>query len=291
MVVTYATFLGLCFLPGLRRRGLPVGLCLLLLLAQIGWKLQARTGEFQATFLDVGQGDAILLELDDGKRILVDGGGTLDERFDIGEEVVAPYLWYRWIGRLDVVVLTHPQFDHLYGLKAILENFPVGEVWESGYPSQDPTHRWLQDFVRQRGIRHRRLARGDRIPLGRDLLVSVLHPPESFFLPPKGRGTGLVNNNSVVLRVEHPGLRLLLTGDIEEEAEASVLEAGGSLEADLLKVPHHGSRGSSSAAFLRHVKPRWAVIQAGDRNPFSHPPVRGRGDSGLSDRPGWSSHG
>ena len=267
MVVTYATLLGLFLLPVFRRRGLAVALCLLFLLGQIGWKLQSRTGGLQATFLDVGQGDAILLELADGKTMLVDGGGTFDDRFDIGEQVVAPYLWYRWIRRVDVVVLTHPQFDHLYGLKAVLENFPAGEVWESGYPSHYSTYLWLQTYTREQKIPLRRLTRGEIIPLGPQVTVTVLHPPKPFLMTQKAP----VNNNSLVLRLDHHGLKLLLTGDIEKEAESSLINAGVDLQADLVKVPHHGSRGSSSEPFLRQVKPRWAIIQVGDRNPFGHP--------------------
>jgi competence protein ComEC len=271
MVVTYSALLGLLLVRRFRRRGLAIAICVALLLGQIGWKLLNRGGELQVTFLDVGQGDAIFLELADGKSILVDGGGTFDDRFDIGEQVVAPYLWYRWIRRVDVVALSHPQFDHTEGLRAVLENFLVGEVWESGFPSYDSTYLWLQNFVRERQIPLRRITRGDRIALGRGVVVTVLHPPRPFFIPRKGRLTTMSNNNSLVLHIDHQGLRLLLTGDIEEEGEASVLDAGLMVEADLLKVPHHGSRGSSSASFLREVRPRWAVIQAGDRNPFGHP--------------------
>ena len=175
-----------------------------------------------------------------------DGGGSLGNVFDIGERVVAPYLWYRWIRGLDVVVLSHPQPDHLYGLRAVLENFPVGEVWESGYPSTSSTYRWLHSFVRRRGIPLRRITRGTDIPLGAEVMVKVLHPPQSFLIPGRGHASAIVNNNSLVLRIDYQAFRILLTGDIEKEAEASLLDAGVILQADLLKVPHHGSRGSSS---------------------------------------------
>jgi competence protein ComEC len=102
-------------------------------------------------------------------------------------------------------------------------------------------------------------------------MVKVLHPPQSFLIPGRGHASAIVNNNSLVLRIDYQAFRILLTGDIEKEAEASLLDAGVTLQADLLKVPHHGSRGSSSVSFLRGVRPRWAVIQAGDRNPFGHP--------------------
>ncbi len=272
MMVTSYGLLGVILLPAVRRRGLLLGVTTMLLVGQVAWKLfPVEQGGIEATFLDVGQGDAIFLALPGRRTMLVDGGGSLDDRFDIGERVVAPYLWNHWVRRLDVVALSHPQPDHIGGLRAVLKNFPVGEVWESGYPSTAPTYRWLHDFVRKQGVPLRRITRGDRIPLGSEVVVTVLHPPKSFVIRRQGRTSALVNNNSLVLAIDHPQVRLLLTGDIEKEAEASLLGAGLVLQADLLKVPHHGSRGSSSGSFLRSVRPRWAVVQAGDRNPFGHP--------------------
>jgi competence protein ComEC len=272
MVLTGYGLLGLILFPGGRRRRLLLALTTVFLLGQVGWKLfpLERAG-IEATFLDVGQGDAIFLELPGRRTMLVDGGGSLDDRFDIGERVVAPFLWHRWVRRLDVVVLSHAQPDHIRGLRAVLKNFSVGEVWESGYPSTAPSYRWLQKFVRKKGIPLRQITRGNRIPLGSEVVVTVLHPPKSFVARPKGRTSARVNNNSLVLAIDHLHFRVLLTGDIEKEGEASLVDAGVLLQADLLKVPHHGSRGSSSAFFLRRVKPRWAVVQAGDRNPFGHP--------------------
>lgn len=272
MVVTGYALLGLLVFPSVRRRKLALGMTSILLLGQVAWKIFPFEGrKVEATFLDVGQGDAIFLKLPGGRTMLVDGGGSLDDRFDIGERVVAPYLWHRWVRRIDVVAISHPQPDHLRGLRAVLVHFPVGEVWESGYPSTSGTYRWLQTFVQERGIPLRRINRGERIPLGAGVMVTVLHPPRSFLAQEADRRSARVNNNSLVLRLDYRHVRLLLTGDIEKAGEASLLDAGVSLRADLLKVPHHGSRGSSSALFLRQVGPRWAVIQVGDRNPFGHP--------------------
>lgn len=272
MVLTWYAIFGLIVSPVVRRRGLALAVTSMLLLGQVGWKLfPAERRGIEATFLDVGQGDAIFLELPGPRTMLVDGGGSVDERFDIGERVVAPYLWHRWVRRVDVVVLSHPHTDHINGLRAVLENIPVGEVWESGYPSHSPTYRWLQVFVRERGIRVRRITRGEGIQLGTEVTVTALHPPRVFLNPRKKHHSTVVNNNSLVLRIDHPEVQLLLTGDIEQEGEASLVDAALVLQADLLKVPHHGSRGSSSMSFLRRVRPRWAVIQAGDRNPLGHP--------------------
>ncbi len=272
MVLTCYTLFGLMVFPVVRRRGLALGVTSMLLIGQVAWKLFPieRRG-IEVTFLDVGQGDAIFLELPGGRTMLVDGGGSVDDRFDIGERVVLPYLWHRWVRHLDVVVLSHSQPDHLNGLRAVLENIPVGEIWESGYPSASSTYDWLQAFVREEGIPLRRITRGQSIQLGTEVTVTALHPPRSFLNPRKGHRSAIVNNNSLVLHVDHPEVRLLLTGDIEREGEASLLDTTMVLQADLLKVPHHGSRGSSSMSFLQRVRPQWAVIQAGDRNPFGHP--------------------
>lgn len=272
MVLTWYAIFGLAMFPVVRRRGLMLGVASMLLVGQVAWKVfpPERTG-VEATFLDVGQGDAIFVELPGSRTMLVDGGGSADERFDIGEQVVMPYLWHRWVRRIDVVVLSHPHTDHINGLRAVLENVPVGEVWESGYPSHASTYRWLQGFVRERGIPLRRISRGERIQLDSEVTVTVLHPPPVFLTPEKRHHSSVVNNNSVVLHIDHPEVRLLLTGDIESEGEDSLVDAAAVLEADLLKVPHHGSRGSSSTAFLRRVQPQWAVIQAGERNPLGHP--------------------
>ncbi|MFQ5656160.1 MAG: DNA internalization-related competence protein ComEC/Rec2 [Candidatus Methylomirabilales bacterium] len=272
MVLMIYAFFGLAVFPGVRKRGFVLGVITLFLMGQVGWKILPSTRQgIEATFLDVGQGDAIYLELPGGTRMLVDGGGNRGGRFDIGERVVAPYLWFRWVRRLDVVVLSHPQPDHMHGLRAVLENFPVGEIWESGYPSSSSTYRWLQAFVRERGIPLRRISRGERIHLGGGVMVNVLHPPRPFLGMEKRRTSTVVNDNSLVLHIDHPESRLLLTGDIEREGEASLLDSGIRLQTDLIKVPHHGSRGSSSASFLQYVGPRWAVVQAGYKNPFGHP--------------------
>lgn len=272
MMLTSYTLFGLMIFPGVRRRSLAVGLATALLLGQVGWKLfPLEERGIEATFLDVGQGDAILLRLPGRRTMLVDGGGSLDDQFDIGERVVAPYLWYRWVRGLDVVILSHPQPDHLGGLRAVIENFPVKEVWESGYPSASSMYERFRALVQEQGIPLRRITRGESIPLDGGVKVTVLHPPQPFLALRGGGASAKVNNNSLVFRIDHPQVRLLLGGDLEKEGETSLLEAGVNLAADLLKVPHHGSRGSSSMTFLERVRPRWAVIQAGDRNPFGHP--------------------
>jgi len=221
------------------------------------------------TFLDVGQGDAAVLELPHGRAVLVDGGGSFEPSFDPGELVIEPFLRRRQVSRLDLVVLTHPHPDHMNGLVRILERFEVGEFWEPGEPAPEaPAYRALRELVAQRGIAHgppeTRTLGGARI--------DVLGPLGGAHL---GRST---NDNSLVLRVRYAGRAILLAGDIERASEAELLGAGADVRADVLKVPHHGSRTSSTPPFVAAVAPALAVFPAGAGNRFGfpHPDVMAR---------------
>jgi len=227
---------------------------------------------FRATVLDVGQGDGIVVELPGGRVMVVDAGGVWDDAFDVGERVVAPYLWWRWIGRIDVLVITHPHPDHANGARALLKNFRVGEVWDAGVPSGLPAAGWVAEWTARYGI-PRRVARAGTPPRRYgDVEVEVLHPPEATFLRGSPRGPASdTNSNSVVLRLGVQGRHLLLAGDLEEEGEAALLQGGGAVRADVLKVPHHGGRTSSTTEFLDRVRPKVAVVSAGYRNRFRHP--------------------
>jgi competence protein ComEC len=227
-------------------------------------------GPFRATLVDVGQGEAILVELPGPRRLLVDAGGLPGSRFDVGERVVAPVLWWRWVPRLDVVILTHPQADHGGGLPAILRLFPVGEVWEPGLASNDPAYVWLQEALRLWRIPHKILESGHVWRGGQGAEVRVLHPSRPHL--PGGRREGdAINRNSLVAHVRVGAQSLLLTGDIDTLAEQHLLANGLPVRATVLKVPHHGSRGSSSEAFLAAVRPEAAVVSAGFQNRHRHP--------------------
>jgi len=217
-------------------------------------------GRLRVIFLDVGQGDAALIETPDGRRVLIDGGPGGSQRFDVGERVLSPVLWNRPALGLDVVALTHPDVDHAGGLAAILTHFAVGEFWDGGTwtAAADETRRALD----RSGAPRRVLRAGDRIWLG-EALFTVLNPD--------GRPAPTRNDESLVLRLDWRGLSLLLTGDVGPEGEAHLQAGAGPLEAQVLKVAHHGSRFSSTDLFLRAVRPAVAVISVGARNPFRHP--------------------
>ena len=274
MTVCYYVAFGASFFAAGRRWARWVALsAALALLVLIGGRLVAdRWSErVRVTVIDVGQGDGILVELPGQRAILIDGGGLFDDRFDIGEQVVVPFLLSRWIARLDLVVLSHPHPDHLNGLAAVLRHFPVGAVWDGGQRVTSPSYLWFEEVLRHKRIPHKILQAGYRTSEFDPIEITVLHPPTTLLRgSPRGRSSD-VNSNSLVLLLRYRDVRVLLPGDIEEEAERRLLEQRTDLSAQVLKVPHHGGRTSSSLPFLERVRPTVAVVSAGHRNRFRHP--------------------
>jgi competence protein ComEC len=231
-----------------------------------------RPDGFRATVLDVGQGDGIVVELPGRRVMVVDAGGTWDDAFDVGDRVVAPYLRWRWIGRIDVLVITHPHPDHANGARALLRDFRVGEVWEPGVPSGLPAAGWVAEWAAQHGIPRHTVRGGFPSRRWGDVEVEALHPPPGRLLWGSPRGPASdTNSNSIVLRLRVGGRSLLLAGDLEAEGEAALLAARRPVDAEVLKVPHHGGRTSSTPEFLGRVGPKVAIVSAGYRNRFRHP--------------------
>jgi competence protein ComEC len=205
--------------------------------------------------------------------MLVDAGGMLGEGFDVGQRVIVPFLLHEWVDRLDVVILTHPESDHIGGAPTILRTVSVGEVWTGDSPATSSTDVWIQEYLRQRRIPQRVVAAGDPPLRWGAVVVKVIHPVAGGTdeaVPRAGRQPK-PNDRSVVIRVQVGDHAILLTGDLERDGEAELLESGATLAADVLKVPHHGSRQSSTDAFVRAVHPTDALISVGYRNPFRHP--------------------
>ncbi len=230
-----------------------------------------RVGRLRVTFLDVGQGDAAIVEAPDGQVVVVDGGGHpgTDERYgDPGSRTVVPFLRRRGIDRIDWLAPSHPDDDHVQGLIAVARAFPVDHVLDGGVSDDgsDACAR-LRELLRQKQVPIMRAQRGVVIPLGKDTTLEVLHPTDPLLTDTRS----VTNANSEILRLRYKNAVFLFTGDCEEAAEASLLASGVSVRADVLKVGHHGSRFSSSAAFLRAVHPSIAVISSGRENNFGHP--------------------
>jgi competence protein ComEC len=218
-------------------------------------------GRLHVYFLDVGQGDAILVQAPDGRQILVDGGPSPTALLnELGD--VLPF----WDRSLDLVVLTHPDGDHITGLIPLLDRYRVGQVLDVRQSESAPEAApWLK-VLAALGVSRTLAQRGMRLPVG-DLSVTVLHPGSTQL-------TGSAsddNNNAVVLRLDYGQTSLILTGDAESGAEADMIAAGLPLHADVLKVGHHGSNGASSSAFIAAVAPRLVVIPVGAGNKFGHP--------------------
>jgi competence protein ComEC len=287
MVLTYyaAVTCGLAWCPTaptvatrlrLRRwAGWPALGCCLILAGLIATRLHPLEKEprVRLTLLDVGQGEAIYVEYPENGRMLVDAGGMSGEGFDVGLRVLTPYLYHEWVGRLDVLVLTHPESDHAGGAAGILRTFPVGEVWTGSAIAGSATDLWVQEYLRQRRIPHRIVSVGSSPRRWGGATVEVLHPDRSSVreaLGVVGRADR-PNNRSVVLRVRLGDQAVLLTGDVEVEAERMLVTSGQDLRSQVLKVPHHGSRRSSTEAFLDAVHPMAALVSVGYRNPFRHP--------------------
>ena len=252
-------------------------ICLAGVLLLAGWwiwspRLWGQDGSLRVTFLDVGQGDATVIELPDGETVLIDAG-TRHETLDMGRSVVAPYLWDQGIFRLDHVIATHPQLDHVGGLPAILRHFPVGRYWSNGLTRQEPFYQELQRAARQQGLSESIALEGQTILAQEPCRLSVLNPAagEQAPLPtPTNIGT-LLNNQSVVTKLVCGSHSFLFTADAEAQTLARLAKTDTSAGARVLKVPHHGANSSLNEQWIGRVAPEIAVISVGGRNPYGHP--------------------
>jgi competence protein ComEC len=271
VVIAYYAFLLLFLAPPLFKRqraitaiGFATAFALL-----ITYPFSASVKDLTVTLIDVGQGDAILVEFPGREKMLIDGGGLPTGSFDIGENVVSPFLWSKGIKAIDRLVLTHPHPDHMNGLEAIARNFRIREFWEGRPSADDPKY---DNLVRMLGaVPRRRIIRGYKEMIG-GAEVFALAPAE--LAPPRSPD----NDDSLVLRISLGDTAFLLTGDIGRTIEADILASGLEARADVLKAPHHGSDSSSSEAFLEAVRPKYILISAGRGNRINlpHPAVLAR---------------
>jgi competence protein ComEC len=250
--------------PGLGRaaRPLPVAVATLILLAVLS--IGSRPdGRLHIWLLDVGQGDAILVRAPSGATLLVDGGPDPDlAARRLGETL--PF----WQRSIDVVLLTHPHEDHVAGLVPALERYRVTRVLEPGRPYENPTYPRFRALAEAEGAVT--LARaGMRLALDASTALTILFPADADASGPLPEDD--INNASVVALLEHGRFRALLTGDAEAPVERRLLERGVLGPVDVLKVGHHGSESSTGSALLRLLRPRVALISAGEGNEYGHP--------------------
>lgn len=263
LAVTYA-LLGAAILLTGRARTIVLLLCATLLIADGGYWYWERfhRARLRVTFLSVGQGDCAVVELPGSSVMVIDGGG-LGGSFDVGERIIAPYLWGRKIGRVDTLVLSHAEHDHYGGLTFLARVFRPRALWWNGVPGQGRQLRELWTTLDEHNVPALAIQRGFRTRIdGVDIAA----------LAPDATASGSLNDRSLVLRLRYGPTVLLFTGDIEADGERRLLDSPtNEVSATILKVPHHGSRTSSSALLLGAVQPAIVVISAGFENRFHMP--------------------
>jgi len=236
----------------------------LALLALLLWlaALQLPDGQLHVAFLDVGQGDAIFITAPDGRQVLVDGGPSpMQLAGALGQQM--PF----WDHSIDLVVLTHPDDDHMTGLIPLFDRYRVAQALTAAHTLNAPEALFWREGAVAAGVPLAVAERGVQINLGHDVRLDVLHPQAGT----PSNAAAADNNSSVVLRLTHGEIAFLLTGDLEAAGEQALLASGQLLAAQVLKVSHHGSSGATTSAFLRAVAPQMAVIQVGTDNRFGHP--------------------
>lgn len=248
----------------LKRLGIVLGTIIIAILAIVfnqtenneNNEFPINTSAVQVHFIDVGQGDSILID-----------SGTNEVLIDAGQKSpgVVIYLEQYVDGPLEALVETHTDADHIGGLTDVLKNFQVEKIWLNGYTATSKTYKDFMDAVdaeESSGASVNYAKRGGEISIG-NLDFFILNPPNTLFKD--------ANNNSIVLRLKYGNTTFLFSGDAEKEAEVSMIDSGANLQAQVIKAGHHCSRTASSQVYLEEVRPEVAICMVGLDNKFGHP--------------------
>lgn len=217
--------------------------------------------ELSVVFLDVGQGDSILIHAPNGQVMLIDGGRSID----LAERVILPQINAWGASQVDVLVVTHPDADHISGLVGVLENFPVKLAALTGDQHATQIYERLLTDIRDKHIQALQVRTGAAIPFDPAVELEVLGPDDEFV------NRDNANDGSIVLKLTYGQTSFLLTGDAEMSVNQAILQRGADVRATVLKLGHHGSRTSTDESWLRAVQPQWGIISAGAGNSYGHP--------------------
>ncbi len=242
----------------------------LVLIAFLIWKPVAfGDSRLKIYFLDVGQGDAAVVQLPDNKILLIDAGDQ-SAAADQGEKVIAPFLRKLGVRKIDWLVMTHPHDDHIGGMNYILQHFEVSKVMESGQFYDSEIYRNILHTCVEKKTGIERIRAGAALAIDKEVALYCLHPGGEF-VSETGPAPFNTNNASVVLKLEYRDVSVLFTGDAEWESDSKISTYKNFLKSDILKVAHHGSWNGTSDELIALVQPRYAVVSCGAFNKFNHP--------------------
>ena len=252
---------------GLLKKSFIVSVVCALVLFSWPRAFQFPSDKLTISMLDVGQGESLLIEFPNGETLMMDGGGFYKNSLDVGERVVAPFLWNRGIRKIDYMVATHSDNDHIRGLYSLLDLFPVKHFLTLGDNFVGQRLRKLQNQAREKGAKFLHLKMNEPIVVGEARLIP-LHPEPDQSSSSDRR---VDNDLSLVMRLEYRDFSMLFTGDISDKIEETLAKNPQQIEVDILKAPHHGSRFSNSPAFIKAVKPSAVIFSSGYLNRMHHP--------------------
>jgi competence protein ComEC len=242
-------------------------LCIMILVAiPVYAKTTFSRREFDTVnFLDIGHGNCVVVELANGDITIIDGGGAKSDKFNVGEMIIAPYLWKKRVKKIKSIIVSHSDADHYNGLDFILKNFTPDTLWLNSKKGDGKDFNDLIKHAEELNVEIRIPEAGETLLQHEETRINNL---TNLHITP---GIGKDNNKSLVIKVSSKRLNFLLTGDIEESAEEQLISQVEDLHANVLLAPHHGSATSSSMDFLQAVAPEYTVISAGKLRPYTFP--------------------